>query len=229
MRKCAHDGALGSSGDGVALARGRRNTRGGVARLSTERGARSVESATPSAVTPRTQKVALLVVAALVAAGGVYAWRTTNLSAPLSVGDSPPRLSATAGDGTVHTLAELEGRPVVVFFYPRDETPGCTAEVCAFRDVWDRFERAGVAVLGVSTGSVEGKRAFATKHELPFPLLADSDLTWAKAFGVRVVLDVPERVTFLLDRQGKVAKVYPKVDPGVHAEQVLADAAALPP
>lgn len=144
----------------------------------------------------------------------------------LAVGADAPALEATAHDGTAIKLREL-GKPAVVYFYPADDTPGCTAEACAFRDIWSDYEAAGVLVIGVSTQDLESKRAFAEKHELPFPLVADTDQQWAKAFGVRLRAGYAERVSFLLDGTGKVAKVYPDVDPGVHAAEILQDAAGL--
>lgn len=144
----------------------------------------------------------------------------------LAAGTEAPALQATAHDGTDINLREL-GKPAVVYFYPADDTPGCTAEACAFRDIWSDYEAAGVLVIGVSTQDLESKRAFAEKHELPFPLVADTDQQWAKAFGVRVRAGYAQRVTFLLDGSGTIAKVYPDVDPGVHAAEILQDAAGL--
>jgi peroxiredoxin Q/BCP len=144
----------------------------------------------------------------------------------LAIGAEAPALQATAHDGTSLDLRKL-GKPAVVYFYPADDTPGCTAEACAFRDIWSDYEAAGVLVIGVSTQDLESKRAFADKHELPFPLVADTDEQWAKAFGVKVRAGYAERVSFLLDSTGKVAKVYPDVDPGVHAAEILQDAAGL--
>ncbi|HLT35517.1 MAG TPA: peroxiredoxin, partial [Enhygromyxa sp.] len=138
----------------------------------------------------------------------------------LAAGDRAPALQATAHDGTAIDLREL-GKPAVVYFYPADDTPGCTAEACAFRDIWTEYEAAGVLVIGVSTQDLDSKRAFADKHELPFPLVADTDQQWAKAFGVRVRAGYAQRVTFLLDGSSTIAKVYPDVDPGVHAAEIL--------
>ena len=173
------------------------------------------------------RRTLLFAAAAAIAAATIYGLSTSSLGEPLSPGAAVPPLQARDGKGDDHALADLQGRPVVVFFYPKDETPGCTKEACAFRDVWERYQNANVAVLGVSSGSTEGKARFADKHDLPFPLLADERLEWARAFGVRVLFGIPSRVTFLLDREGKVAKVYRDVDPGVHAAEVLADAQAL--
>ena len=144
----------------------------------------------------------------------------------LAVGADAPALQATAHDGTTIDLRKL-GKPAVIYFYPADDTPGCTAEACAFRDIWSDYEAAGVLVIGVSTQDLESKRAFAEKHELPFPLVADTDEQWAKSFGVEVRGGYAERVSFLLDSTGKIAKVYPGVDPGVHAAEVLQDVSGL--
>lgn len=145
----------------------------------------------------------------------------------LAVGQSAPSLSAVDQHGQAHSLADYRGKPTVVYFYPKDATPGCTEEACAFRDIWDDYEEAGVSVLGVSTDDQKSKAAFAQKHALPFPILADPNGKWTDAFGVPTTLGMASRVTFLLDREGNVAKVYPDVDPGVHASEVLADAASL--
>lgn len=144
----------------------------------------------------------------------------------LEAGAEAPALAATAHDGTAIDLRAL-GKPAIVYFYPKDDTPGCTAEACAFRDIWSEYEKAGVLVIGVSTDDDASHREFATKHELTFPLVADVNETWAKAFGVSISAGYAERVSFLLDAAGKVAKVYPGVDPGVHAREVLDDATKL--
>jgi thioredoxin-dependent peroxiredoxin len=145
----------------------------------------------------------------------------------LPVGSSPPALSAVDQHGKTRALAEEQGHPTVVYFYPRDGTPGCTAEACAFRDTWDRFQKAGVQVLGVSSDDQKSHEEFAKEEKLPFPILADPSLVWAKAFGVPIRLGMTGRVSFLLDAKGKIAKVYPDVDPALHADQVLDDAAKL--
>lgn len=170
--------------------------------------------------------VLALIVSSSVAACGGQTEQPEGKASLLAVGSEAPALQATAHDGTAVDLRAL-GKPAVVFFYPADDTPGCTAEACAFRDIWSEYEAAGVLVIGVSTQGDESKRAFADKHELPFPLVADPDERWAKAFGVTVRGGYAERVSFLLDRSAKVAKVYPGVDPGVHAREVLQDAAGL--
>ena len=144
----------------------------------------------------------------------------------LRAGDLAPALSSEAHDGTTVSLSNT-GKPTIVYFYPKDDTPGCTKEACAFRDAWDRYGDAGVLVVGVSADDNESHRAFAQKYNLPFPLVADPDLTWASAFGVPTMGNLTKRVSFLIDSDGKIAKVYPGVDPAVHADEVLRDAAEL--
>ena len=168
--------------------------------------------------------VMLLPAAALLGSG--CAGRSAD--AMLTEGASAPALRKVAHDGTEIDLQKLEGKPMLVYFYPKDSTPGCTKEACAFRDVWKRYEEAGVRVVGVSADGDESHRAFAKEHQLPFPLIADEDLVWANAFGVDTTLGMTNRDSFLIAPDGKVAKVYRGVDPGVHAEEVLADAKALP-
>lgn len=151
----------------------------------------------------------------------------TDKDGLLAVGTQLPDLKALDQDGAEHHLGEARGHFAVVYFYPKDATPGCTKEACAIRDVWSQFEAAGVRVYGVSGDDVASKASFAKEHRLTFPLLADTDRRWIDAFGVPTMLGMPNRVTFLLDREGRVAKVYRDVDPGVHAKQLLADVAAL--
>lgn len=144
----------------------------------------------------------------------------------LAVGASTPELVGVDQAGATHRLSETRGHPTVVYFYPMDETPGCTKEACAFRDVWSQYEKANVRIFGVSRDDKESHEKFATKYKLPFPLIADTDGTWAAAFGVPRMFGRYSRVSFLLGSDGKVLKVYPNVDPGVHAASVLADAEA---
>lgn len=147
----------------------------------------------------------------------------------IAEGADVPALSARAHDGSDVDLANLGGKPTLVYFYPKDGTPGCTTEACAFRDVWKKYEDAGVLIIGVSADSDESHAEFAEEHGLPFPLIADEEGTWARAFGVGATLGMTARDSFLIGPNGPIAKVYPGVDPGVHAEEVLRDATALLP
>lgn len=145
----------------------------------------------------------------------------------LRVGAPAPDVRGEDQNGTIQRLTQERGHPIVVYFYPKDGTPGCTREACAFRDAWDRLQAAGARVWGISADSHESHVAFAREHHLTFPLLADPDLRWANAFGVGTTLGMTHRVTFLVGRDGRIVKVYPDVDPAVHVDQVLADLAAL--
>ena len=142
----------------------------------------------------------------------------------LAVGAHAPEFSAMDQSGVAHTLGQELGHAVVLYFYPRDATPGCTTEACAFRDAWSRYEQAGVTVLGVSTDDVDSHRAFAEEHELPFSLLADTDASISNAYGVSLMAGeavMARRVTYVIDAEGNIARVFAEVDPGVHADEVL--------
>ncbi|MBX3270312.1 MAG: peroxiredoxin [Sandaracinaceae bacterium] len=148
----------------------------------------------------------------------------------LEVGALAPAFRAPDQTGATRTLAEHRGRVVVLYFYPRDATPGCTIEACAFRDTWSEYTRRGVALLGVSVDDVESHREFAEEHELPFPLLSDTDLRITDAYGARDQVGeviYSRRVTFVIDAEGVIRHVFANVDPGVHAREVLAALDAL--
>lgn len=172
----------------------------------------------------------LLVSVALTACGSPQ--RTegaeTTTGGALVVGAAAPEIMLQDQTGRVRTLSEHRGHPVVVYFYPRDATPGCTREACAFRDAWTRLQAAGAVVYGISTDDVESHRRFHDEHGLPFDLLADVDSTVATAYGVSVTAGFADRVTYLVDAAGNIAQVYPDVDPGVHADEVIAAIEALP-
>lgn len=140
---------------------------------------------------------------------------------PLAEGAGAPELRLPDQHGEARTIAEHRGRAVVLYFYPRDATPGCTREACGFRDAWERIQRAGAVIYGVSTDDVASHRAFAEAHELPFPLLADPAGDAARAYGVPMRGDVTARVTFVIGPDGRVARVFADVDPAVHAEEVI--------
>lgn len=155
--------------------------------------------------------------------------RTDGGAGLLPAGTVAPAVSGVDQNGQTHSLNETLGAPTVVYFYPKDETPGCTKEACAFRDVWNQYEAAGVKLFGVSMDTSESHQGFAANHKLTFPLISDADNTWATAFGVATRLGMYQRVTFLIGRDGKVAKVYDNVNPGLHALEVLKDIEALTP
>jgi len=146
----------------------------------------------------------------------------TSAEAPslLGVGAEVPDVSAVAQDGKTVKLRELKGKPVIVYFYPKDDTPGCTIEAKGIRDQYAELNRRAI-VLGVSTDTSESHKAFADKYDLPFRLLDDSSHTLVNAFGVPVSSGHAKRVTFLIDAVGKVRKVFPSVDPDGHAAELL--------
>jgi len=125
-------------------------------------------------------------------------------------GDVVPRFTATLQDGSTFDSASLLGKKsLVLFFYPKDNTPVCTQQACAFRDAYEQFARADVEVVGVSSDSPESHRRFAAKHRLPFPIISDADSSLRKLFGVPRALGIfPGRVTYVIDREGVVRLVY---------------------
>jgi thioredoxin-dependent peroxiredoxin len=169
------------------------------------------------------------IVLALALAGCSAATRADGGVGLLPPGAAAPDLAATDQTGKVRRITEERGHPLVVYFYPKDGTPGCTKEACAFRDQWERYQKAGVQIFGVSADDQKSHEQFAKEQHLPFPIVADPSHDWSKAFGVSTKLGMDMRVSFLVDGGGKIVKVYPDVDPGVHADQVLKDAAALAP
>lgn len=168
-------------------------------------------------------RVALVVVSVVALFACSRSARPDGGTGLLPIGSAAPDLVAEDQHGATYRLADDRGRFVVVFFYPKDSTPGCTKEACAFRDAWHEFERQNVRVVGVSSDDRESHAKFAKEHELPFLLLVEKDGEWGKSFGVKSRLGFYERVSFLIGPDGRVAKVYPNVDPAVHANEVLAD------
>ncbi|HYQ00423.1 MAG TPA: peroxiredoxin [Polyangiaceae bacterium] len=140
----------------------------------------------------------------------------------LPVGAVAPEVVGEALDGNVIRLSAVRGYPAIVYFYPKDGTPGCTKEACAFRDAFTRFQERHVTIFGVSRDSSEVHAEFRKGHQLPFALVADENGAIAKAYGVSSPLGMSARVTFLVDAKGRVARAWPDVDPAVHANEVLA-------
>ncbi|MEO1635718.1 MAG: thioredoxin-dependent thiol peroxidase [Cyanobacteria bacterium J06631_9] len=152
----------------------------------------------------------------------------------LTVGSPAPDFSLPDADGNIISLAELKGQRVVLFFYPRDNTPGCTKEACAFRDVYDELQAQDVAVFGVSTDSAKSHTKFATKHSLPFPLLVDEDGevgTRFECYGPKKMYGKEymgiTRSSFIIGPDGNLEKIYRKVKPEPHVAEVVADINAL--
>jgi len=149
-----------------------------------------------------------------------------NAADPIAVGQPAPEFELPDQDGQLHSLEDYRDSWVVLYFYPKDETPGCTTEACEFRDNIFAFKELDCQILGVSLDDEMSHKAFADKYSLPFPILADFDGTTAEAYGVKKKMfgmTLADRQTFIIDPDGRVAKHYAEVDPATHAQQVLAD------
>ncbi len=138
----------------------------------------------------------------------------------LKVGTKAPDFEAVDQDGKTVRLSDFKGKPVVLYFYPKDDTPGCTAEACNFRDKMDNFEKNGIKVLGVSVDGDKSHKKFEQKYNLNFTLVSDSKKDISKKYGV-LGERAASRVTYLLDHDGKIAYIYPKVSPKEHAVEVF--------
>lgn len=179
-------------------------------------------------------RLLLILFAALIAAGAaaVILRPRSAQAAMLNVGDLAPNFSteAVAGDQTIPVhLVDYRGRRIVLYFYPKDNTPGCTREACAFRDGYAKLENWGIVVFGCSVDSADAHRAFAKKYRLPFPLLLDPDKKIAKAYGADngiPILGLDKRITYVIGEDGRIAAVYPQVDPATHANQIIRDLGA---
>jgi peroxiredoxin Q/BCP len=146
---------------------------------------------------------------------------------PPAVGAPAPAFKLQDQTGKWHTLSDYQGKWVVLYFYPKDNTPGCTTQACEFRDNIFAYRKLGAVILGVSVDDVASHKSFADEHSLPFPILADSEKKTATAYGTLTryvgIAELARRDTFIIDPQGRVAKHYVKVDPKGHSEIVLAD------
>ena len=148
----------------------------------------------------------------------------------LKVGDIAPDFELPDQDGKTHKLSDYLGQKILVYFYPKDDTPGCTKEACQIRDNFPKFSGVNTLVLGISTDSVESHKKFAQKYRLPFTLLSDVKKEVVKKYGVYQPKKLfgkeffgTVRTSFLIDKRGKIAKIYEKVKPAIHATDVLND------
>ena len=165
---------------------------------------------------------------------GAAAACATLLVATGAFADEPPAVGAAAPEfklqdqtGKWHSLKDYRGKWVVMYFYPKDNTPGCTTQACEFRDNIFAYREIGAVILGVSVDDVASHKKFSDDHSLPFPILADSEKKSATAYGTLTkylgITELARRDTFIIDPQGRVAKHYVKVDPKGHSELVLTD------
>jgi peroxiredoxin Q/BCP len=145
---------------------------------------------------------------------------------PLTSGQSAPDIEAPDQDRVIHRLSDERGKWVLLYFYPKDETPGCTKEACGFRDLYEDLKRNNVVIWGINADSIESHDSFRRHFQLPFPLLADPDRRIIKAYGA----EGPKgtlRVSYLIDPEGQISRIYDEVDPSVHPQEVLEDVSAL--
>ena len=146
----------------------------------------------------------------------------------MNIGDTAPDFALQDKTGNQVKLSDFAGNKVVLYFYPKDNTPGCTRQACAFAAAYDDFKKRNITVIGISKDSVESHRKFAEKHDLPFILLADPELQAIQAYGVwqekklygKVSMGVV-RTTFIIDENGKIEKIMPKVKPDTNAGEIL--------
>lgn len=155
------------------------------------------------------------------------------MSIQLQIGDKAPTFTTTAvggiyGNGAPLLLADLKGKTVVLYFYPKDDTPGCTTQACGIRDSWKEIESTGATLFGVSIDPLKAHEKFIAKFDLPFPLICDTEKQMVTAYGVWIEKSMygkkymgTERTTFIIDAKGKIAAIFPKVKPAEHAELVL--------
>lgn len=146
----------------------------------------------------------------------------------LKEGDKAPDFKAAASNGKIVSLKDFKGERLVLYFYPKDDTPGCTVEACGFRDAYKKIEKAGAVVVGVSPDPLKAHDKFINKYNLPFLLLADEDKEICKAYKVWVKKSMygreymgVQRATFIISKSGKIEKIYPKVTPKGHETEIL--------
>ena len=153
---------------------------------------------------------------------GVLMFGIGSVRAALTVGQAAPDFTAAASDGTqVHLKAVIGPAPIVLYFYPKDNTPGCTKEACSFRDDFAAFRKLNATVYGVSYDSVDSHKAFIGKYHLPFILLSDTDHAIAKLYGAAGLL-FAKRMTFVIDKAGQIAWINPAVNPSTHSQELQA-------
>jgi peroxiredoxin Q/BCP len=167
----------------------------------------------------------LLLILAIVALVFLISKQSEAANTP-KPGDTAPDFRLVDQNGTIKSLSDFSGQWVVLYFYPKDDTPGCTKEACSFRDDLTTLEKLGAKVVGVSIDDTDSHSKFASKYHLPFPLLADADGKVADSYGALtnlLLLKIAKRYTFLIDPKGKIAKVYLSVDTSRHSQEIVDD------
>lgn len=172
------------------------------------------------------KRTLIVALAVMVGAAAFTLAPTGSATEPPIVGNSAPEFELPDQTGQLHSLEDYREQWVVLYFYPKDETPGCTTEACEFRDNIFAFRELNAQILGVSLDDVESHMDFAENHSLPFPLLADTDGSAADAYGVKTRMfgmTVAKRQTFIIGPDGTIAKHYVKVKPAEHSAEIIAD------
>jgi len=145
----------------------------------------------------------------------------------LDIHTEAPDFTLPDQNGATHKLSDYRGSIVLVYFYPKDNTPGCNREACSIRDAYGEFKKAGITVLGISKDSVESHKKFEKKFDLPFTLLSDPKSIVINPYGATRFPLGTKRISYLLDKKGMIAKVYPDVSPDTHADEILKDVVSL--
>ena len=156
----------------------------------------------------------------------ILALKSNAASKLPNVGDLAPSFSLVDQSGQIKRLEDYSGKWVVLYFYPKDDTPGCTKEACSFRDDLKKLEKLGAQIIGVSVDDADSHAKFASKYHLPFPLLADQDAKVAESYGAvnnLLIIKIAKRYTFLIDPSGRVAQIYLDVDTSRHSQEIIDD------
>ncbi len=157
----------------------------------------------------------------------IFGYRSyTSASTKFNVGDDAPSFTLNDAQGQTHYLSDYAGKYLVLYFYPKDDTPGCTKEACHFRDDMAQLEKLGAKVVGVSVDNSQSHANFTKKYHLPFPLLADTDGKVAESYNALTnfyIVKIAKRYTFLIDPTGKVAQIYTSIDTSNHSQKIIAD------
>ncbi len=169
----------------------------------------------------------ILIIAVLIVVFAVMSGNSSDKKPSLKEGDKAPDFSALTDEGKKVSLADFRGKNVVLYFYPKDDTPGCTKEACSFRDSFGKIRSLGAVILGVSLDTAESHKKFREKYNLPFPLLVDKDGEISKKYNAFTqylrTLRFSKRMTYIIDREGIIRKIYAKVDISKHSENIYND------
>ena len=172
----------------------------------------------------------LAIIVALIIFASLWVARAARAGELPEVGKAAPDFQLSDQAGKTHALKDFHGKWLVLYFYPKDDTPGCTQEACAFRDDLNQLSELGAEVVGISVDDTDSHAEFAKKYHLPFPLLADKDGHVAASYGALInlgIMKVARRFTFLIDPQGKISKVYLSVETSRHSKEIITDLKSL--